>query len=126
MANINVERDITKKIAAGLKGWTVLPFGSHPDKITSKTVLTTIDRIEKNPGNPLAGRTIFLTLTLVIPETGVDKRDVLALDALIDLLAVLDGLFTNAKWTGATRGTVNQGRNLGYDVAIEYHYNKES
>lgn len=89
------------------------------DELDRPTVILTLERIERLPEAPRAGRLITYTLTLIDPSTNVEQREDSLDDTASDLLNVIDD-DDLLRWSVAERGLDKNQQHLGFDISITY------
>ena len=99
--------------------WTLYPGYAQPDVVEVPTVWMSLQKVERNPGNPMGHRLAFFILTVVTPEEHPDLWEDSVDDDLLDFLAAIDQL-ENVAWTQAERGKTPAG--YGFEVTLTVPY----
>ena len=125
MADIDIDKHIIDALKPLLpRTWVAAEFGTLVDNINKVTYILSLRTVAKDPAAPIVARVANYFLTIYAPA-GM-KRSKLD-DDLFTLLNAIDGLSgAGLRWSLAEFGTKADGQNYGYDITLEFRFNKET
>lgn len=107
------------------RAWKLYPYSTTPDAFTKPIVTLTLDSITKDPAAPNSHRIAAFVVGVLEPKVDAATREDSLDDSLIDLLTAIETI-PSVIWQKAERVVAPNQTNVGYDITINFHYQKEA
>lgn len=114
---------LTPLLPKGRNGWKLIPTQRSYDQLDRVCVVLKQQKITRLPQTPNASHRVDFVITIISPNTDIDKAET-DLDEQVDVLLHNLDAIKSVDWTDASKVEVSD-KYLGYDVSVYIITTKE-